>query len=160
VLNGRLGRLVMHLQIAEGGQPLFPLEAAIRRSRQSYLAAIDEAIASGQPEPFLRFLITACADAIRIGRILLEELRPIQLRLTAALRETQLVTRRHPLLIAQLMAHLVLEHRDFDYIFELPSHGVIRLLEKSYGLETIDVDGQSSWIIPGLQDAIKRAIAC
>jgi len=157
--NGRIGRLVMHLQIAESGKPLLPLEAAIWRSRQNYLLAIDEAIISGNAEPFVRYLIAACRKSIEIGMILFDELRPAQLQMAADLRKSGLIAKRHALLAAQLLARFVLEHRDFDYIFELPSHGVMPLVEQSCRLEMIDVEGKQRWIVPGLQDIVKRAFA-
>ncbi|HVJ44522.1 MAG TPA: Fic family protein [Dongiaceae bacterium] len=157
--NGRIGRLLMHLQMAEMGKPLLPLEAAIRRSRQDYLMALDGAIASGDVMRFLRYLIGACLDAIRIGQALFEELRPIQLELAAAIRETGVATRRPVLLAAQLLVPLILGHRDFGYIFDSSTDVAAHLLQQRGSLEMIDIDGMPAWIVPGIQEAVQKAFA-
>jgi len=156
--NGRIGRLAMHLHLAETGKPLLPLEAAIWRKRQEYLVAIDKAITGGNSERFLRFLLRAAIDAIRIGQELLEDLHPIQRRLTAAIRENKLMLGRCNFGAAQLIGHLLLEVCDLNFVLDVSVNTAASALEKSGDLQLIDLDGNQRWVIPGVQDALKKAI--
>lgn len=154
--NGRIGRLVMLLQMIEVGAPMLPSEAAINKRRAVYLATLDQAIAGGDPEPFLRFLISACQEAIRLGQELLPRLLPIQHRMTAAISETDLPFVQVPHLASLLLGRVLLDWQDFGFVFNTFPEDIVGRLEASGMVRRIAVDHRWAWIVPGLPEALQE----
>lgn len=153
--NGRIGRLIMLLQLIEQGCPAIPLDLAIYRQRDAYLMAIGDAIAQEQPGILLRFLIEACQEAIQIGRSLIKALRPLRLRLLPVLRATGCSPRDLSAGTDLILSGLLLTPHQ-AYLSVLPDHErcLAHLIEMGL-LEPISVGGSTCWRVSGLQDLIR-----
>jgi hypothetical protein len=84
--NRRIGRILLQAQLYERGWPVLPWHAAFERCHDDYLEALDSALGSRSPEPFLAFMLDACAFAISKGNEMVSALRTERGRLIDALR--------------------------------------------------------------------------
>jgi Fic/DOC family len=83
--NRRIGRILLQAQLYERGWPVLPWHVAFERSHDDYLDALESALGKRSHEPFLAFLLDACAVAISKGKEMVSALRTERDRLIGAL---------------------------------------------------------------------------
>jgi hypothetical protein len=84
--NGRIGRLLLGLDLHRVGWPILPWEAAIECNHDLYITTLRDALLSGKPHQFLETMFKILGDAIAIGDRMMEVVVPERARLAEALR--------------------------------------------------------------------------
>ena len=83
--NRRLARILFQAQLYERDWPVLPWHFALERNHNDYLDALESSLGRGNHEPFVAFMLDACAVAISKGNEMVSALEIERDRLIQAL---------------------------------------------------------------------------
>jgi hypothetical protein len=134
--NGRTARMLLQLILMRRGLPMLPLELAFVRERPLYLAAIKGAITTGDPMPFLEFLMEACERSIASGYRMAAALRRERYAIVEALVGADIEAWRTQPLAEWILVHVLTDGAPPPYENRpaLPSRLSISNVDVTYNL--------------------------